>query len=81
MQVTVRFHAQAADLAGTREARVEVPETATCALVKEAVANAHPALAGLIPSSVLATDAEYLHDSAPIESAAALHLIPPVSGG
>lgn len=79
MKILVKLHARAADLAGTGECAVDVAEGASCADVKEALAAATPSLAGLLASSVLATDSEYLHDSSP--AGPRLHFIPPVSGG
>ena len=64
MRILVQFHAQAVDLAGSRQSDLEVSAGATCRDVKEALARAHPALEGLLPSSVLATDSEYLADAA-----------------
>lgn len=81
MRVTVRLHAQAADLAGAREARPELDAAATCRDVKRALARLHPGLAPLVPSCALATDAEYLPDGAAVDDGAVLHLVPPVSGG
>jgi len=81
MQVIVRLHAQAADLAGRRESRAELAEASTCGDVKRALARLHPALEALVPSCALATDREYLADGTPVEDGAVLHLVPPVSGG
>ena len=81
MHVTVRLHAQAADLAGTRESGADLAVGATCADVKRALAERHPRLERLVASSVLASDSEYLTDGAPVTDGASLHLIPPVSGG
>jgi molybdopterin converting factor small subunit len=81
MRVIVRLHAQAADLAGTRESCPEVTAPSTCGDVKRALARLHPALEPLVPSCALATDAEYLADGASVDDGAVLHLVPPVSGG
>jgi molybdopterin converting factor small subunit len=81
MRIVVQFHAQAVGLAGARETGLEVSPAATCRDVKVALAAAHPELERLLPSSVLATDAEYLADAAEVGQARTLHLIPPVSGG
>ena len=62
MHVIVKLHAQAADLAGTREAGIEIPAPATCGDVKRALATRHPDLEGLLASSVLASESEYLRD-------------------
>jgi hypothetical protein len=81
-RVTIALHAQAADLAGLTETGVEVSAAATPAELKRALAREHPRLAPLLPSSVIATEREYLADEAELdEREERLHLIPPVSGG
>lgn len=80
MQVTVRFHAQAADLVGAAETAVRIDDAATCGDLKRALVVQHPELKGLAAVSALATDREYLADGAPVRDRS-LHLIPPVSGG
>ena len=79
--VLVHLHARAAEMAGERECRVELPVAACGGDVKDEVARRHPALAPLLPSCAIATDAEYLHDEARVGEARVLHVIPPVSGG
>ena len=79
--VLVHLHARAAEVAGARECRVELPVAACGGDVKDEVARRHPALAALLPSCAIATDEEYLHDEARVGDAAVLHVIPPVSGG
>lgn len=80
-RVTVKLHARASELAGALEASVEVPDAASCATVKSELARSHPMLAGLLASCALATDEEFLSDTAPLGDTVRLHLIPPVSGG
>jgi molybdopterin converting factor small subunit len=80
-RILVKLHARASELAGAAEADVSVGSGASCAAVKRQLAERHPALAGLLASCALATDAEFLADDAPVGDAASLHLIPPVSGG
>ena len=81
MQVTVQFHAQAVDLVGARDTALQIDDDATCGDVKRALVARHPELEGLASVSALASEREYLADSAPIGDQAALHFIPPVSGG
>jgi hypothetical protein len=80
-RVVVKLHARAGELAGTTEAEVLVGAGASCAAVKLELARKHPALADLLASCALATDAEFLADGAPVGDVLALHLVPPVSGG
>lgn len=79
--IVVELHAQAADLAGVSEAGVPATAGTTGADVKRSLAGRFPRLAGLLASSVLATDREYLLDEADVAGLDRLHLIPPVSGG
>lgn len=80
-RVRVELHARAADLAGAREAELDLAPEATAADLKEELARSHPALEGLLRSCAVATDREYLADGAALGGAERYHLIPPVSGG
>jgi hypothetical protein len=80
-RITIELHAQAADLAGSRTAGVDVGVDTTCGDVKRLLASGVPALAALVASSALATDREYRADHALVGSDARLHQLPPVSGG
>lgn len=80
-EVLVHLHARAAELAGARRCVIEVAATACAGDVKDEVARRHPALAPLLDSCAIATDAEYMGDDARVGAAAELHVIPPVSGG
>lgn len=79
--VRVELHARAADLAGARGAELEVVAEATAADLKRELARRHPALEGLLGSCAVATEREYLTESAPLGPSERFHLIPPVSGG
>ena len=79
--VRIVLHAQAADVVACRSLDVELPADATVAAAKRALAARFPRLEPLLAVSALATDDEYLRDDAPLGEAAALHLVPPVSGG
>jgi molybdopterin converting factor subunit 1 len=79
--VTVRLFAAARQLAGTSDIAVALPETATVADLKRALATARPALAGLLGSARIAVNAEYAPDTLVIPPGAELAVIPPVSGG
>lgn len=81
MRIVVRLFARARDLAGADAVEVDVGEPATIAAVREALAAAMPALAGLVPRCALAVGEEFVgeeHRLLPGEEAA---LLPPVSGG
>ncbi len=79
--VQIELHAQAADVAGCRHVGVDLGAGATGADVKRALAERHPDLGALLAVSALATDREYVRDSATVGDAQSLHLVPPVSGG
>jgi molybdopterin converting factor subunit 1 len=80
--VNVRLFAVARQRAGRAEVALELPEPATVATLRRALAGACPELAPLMPNMKFAVDAEYAHDdNAPIPAGAELAAIPPVSGG
>ncbi len=81
MRVTVRLFAVARERAGRAEATLELPEPATVALLKQALAEEFPALAPLVSSVMIAVNAEYARDETLIFSNAEVAVIPPVSGG
>jgi molybdopterin converting factor small subunit len=79
--VRILLHARAAELSGKNEVDIAASAGATIAELKRALAAQVPALALLVSSSAMATDREYLGDSALVGDEGSLHLIPPVSGG
>lgn len=82
MRVSVRLFALARQRAGRAEVVLDVPDPATVAALKMAMAVAYPDLAPLIPQLMIAIDAEYAVDEAsPIPPGAEVAAIPPVSGG
>jgi molybdopterin converting factor subunit 1 len=81
VRVEVRLFAVARQRAGQPAVTLEVPEPATVAALKRALAEACPALAALVPSLLIAVDSEYAADDAPIPPGAEVAAIPPVSGG
>jgi molybdopterin converting factor small subunit len=82
VRVSVRLFALARQRAGRAEVVLDVPDPATVAALKSAMAAAYPELAPLIPQLMIAIDAEYAGDDAsPIPPGAEVAAIPPVSGG
>ena len=82
MRVTVRLFALAKQRAGCPEIVLDVPEPATVAALKRAIAAASPALAPLVPQLMIAIDADYANDDQRlIPPGAEVAAIPPVSGG
>jgi molybdopterin converting factor subunit 1 len=81
VRVEVRLFAVARHRAGRPTIALELPEPATVAALKRALAEACPALAPLVPSLRIAVNSEYAADDEPIPSGAEVAAIPPVSGG
>ena len=81
MRVSIRLFALARQRAGRPVVDLDVPEPATVAAVKRALAEAVPELAPLLPSLLLAVDAEYAADDQLIRPGAEVAAILPVSGG
>jgi molybdopterin converting factor small subunit len=79
--IRIVLHARAAELSGESEVHIRTSLVATVRDLKSAIALQAPKLAGILPSSAIATDTDYLSDSALLADETSLHLIPPVSGG
>jgi molybdopterin converting factor subunit 1 len=77
----VRLFARLAELAGTRQAEVDLGEGLTAGDVFGALARSYPALAGLGETVRFAVNAEYVPASHPVRDGDEVALIPPVSGG
>jgi len=78
---TVLLFALARARAGRPALTVDLPESATVADLKAAMAAACPALGPLLPTLRIAIDSEYAPDDRPVPPGAELAAIPPVSGG
>ncbi len=81
MKLDVRLFARARDLAGADAIELEVPATACVADVRSALAERFPTMRPLVPHLLVAVDAQYAHDSEPLDSGAMVACFPPVSGG
>jgi len=81
MIVAVRLFARARDLACLDVLEVVLPDGATVADLRRAVAKITPALADLLARSALAINEEFADDDVVIPPKAEVALIPPVSGG
>jgi molybdopterin synthase catalytic subunit len=77
----VRLFAQLAELAGTREAEVELGEGLTATGVFDVLVLRYPALSGFETVVRFAVNSEYVPASHPVRDGDELALIPPVSGG
>ncbi len=81
MQVTVRLFALAKQSVGRAEVDLQLPEGATVADLKRVLAGSYPALAPLLPTLMIAVDAEYAQDDRRLAAGSEIAAIPPVSGG
>lgn len=81
MTIKVRLFALARDCAGAPEVAIDLPAPATVGALKTALAQAHPALAPLMPSLMFAVDDSYASESTVIPPGAEVAAFPPVSGG
>ena len=81
MKVRVKLFAVAKELAGSDEIVIELPDGATIAHLRGAIASASPPLARIVPHAMWAVGTEYATDDTPLHEASEIALIPPVSGG
>jgi molybdopterin converting factor subunit 1 len=79
--VTVRLFALARERAGRSLVALDLPEPATVGDLRRALAAAYPELAPLVPSLLIAVEAEYAADDRPVAPGDEVAAIPPVSGG
>jgi len=78
---TVRLFAVARERVGRGEITVELPEGATVADLRAALAEQFPPLAPIAGRVMIAVDSEYADDAMAVPAGASLAVIPPVSGG
>ena len=81
MKIDVLMFAAAKEVAGRDKVSIEVSEPACAADVLGALAKELPGLTGLLPSSRLAVDCQYVDGEAEISPDSEVAFIPPVSGG
>jgi len=81
MRVTVRLFAVVAEAAGERTFSLDLPEGATAAAVRDAVADRFPRAAVACARVALAVNATYAPPEQPLRDGDEVALIPPVSGG
>lgn len=81
MQLSIKLFARARDLAGSPNITVEVPQRATVAALRTALAEQHPALAKIVPSLLVAINTDYATDETALSESSNVSCFPPVSGG
>jgi MoaE-MoaD fusion protein len=80
-QITVLFFASLRDLAGTREAQLELPAGATIADLKNSLVERFPRLEPAMGSALVSVEREFAFDEEAVPQGAEVALFPPVSGG
>lgn len=81
MRVAVSLFAVARQRAGRPLVLVDLPDPATVADLREALAEAVPSLAEILPHARIALGEEFAVDTTPIPPGVEAAVIPPVSGG
>ena len=81
MMISVHLFARARDLAGRDVLPVALPEEASVAELRSAIAKACPALEALLGHSRIAVGNDFATDETKLQENAAVAIIPPVSGG
>lgn len=81
MRVRVLLFARARDLAGAASAGLELPEGATVAVLRAALAEAYPRLGEFLPLCAAAVGGEVASDETALADGAEVAVLPPVSGG
>ncbi len=81
MKVVVRLFAAARQAAGRESLELELPEQATVAQLRRALAERLPQASGIIEQAMVAIDGRCAGDEDVIGDGADVACIPPVSGG
>ncbi|NGQ95868.1 molybdopterin converting factor [Brevibacillus sp. SYP-B805] len=81
MHVNVLLFAALAERANRREIPVQLPEAATVGALLQAIGDAYPALAPLLPSCFVSVNQEYAQPDRVINAGDEIAILPPVSGG
>lgn len=81
MKVRVKLFAAARQLLDAEWVDIELERPATVGQLRQALIRQAPALERLVARAMIAVDAQYAADDAPLSDACEVALIPPVSGG
>jgi molybdopterin converting factor small subunit len=81
MQVRVRLFAMLREAQQAEWITVEVPDGGTVGMLRQAIAETYPGLAGFLAASRVAAALRFVPDPHVLEGCEELALIPPVSGG
>lgn len=81
VKIRLLAFATAAQALGAAESEREVPEGATVATLRDALAAESPALAACLARSAVAVDGALAAPETPLAAGSEVALLPPVSGG
>ena len=81
MKVEVKLFARARDVAGAETVSVDVPDSATVADLRTALALKFPEMESLTPNLLVAVGNEYADDQTTLDASKEIACFPPVSGG
>jgi molybdopterin synthase catalytic subunit len=81
MDVVVRLFGPAREAAGTESIALALPAGATAGAALAALAEAHPALADLLPRARVAVNQAYIDVATPLAPGDEIAIVPPVGGG
>ena len=81
MQIQVLFFAHFKEKTGNQVVTIELPTGSTVAGLKQTLAQQFPAVAPLLPNSVISVNREFSFDEDRIPDGAEVGIFPPVSGG
>jgi molybdopterin converting factor subunit 1 len=81
IKLEIRLFAMAKERAGQTMVEVELPLGASVADLRAEIGNRVPALALLLPKTMIAVNEEYADDDQVLAAGSRVALIPPVSGG
>ena len=81
MTIKLKFFAILHDLAGVRDATLQLPEGATVSIASDAIARQFPVIAKHLPRIAFAVNQEYRNRDTVLRDGDEIALIPPVSGG
>lgn len=81
MTVMVKLFANVRELIGSETIEIDLPDDATVAELRKAIAQQFPNVASLLARSALARNHDYALDTDAVTSTDELAVIPPVSGG
>ena len=81
MKLDVQLFARARDLAGADRVVLDLPEPSCVAELRTRLGENYPQLIPMLPSLLIAVDANYAGDETPLPVGCEVACFPPVSGG